>query len=218
MDPPAPSNTTNPCAISGQADIYGLGIRISLYLQWYTGILAYVYSRSEAHLPITTNYLIAIAVGIACMVHHDDIYSLEIMIVAILMMVPPLALLMVLGDFILFAWQNSAEVKNEPQPKTRYSIIEMIGHIGVLLSTGFLLGVMVWGFFYGPDVMKKAEGCTPMFAGTKYLAGSYATGLRIWSVALIIFAILTILFFMWYRVRPYFGINVRLLSRPYWLS
>lgn len=224
MDPPAPSNTTNPCAISSQDDIYSLGTRTSLYFEWYAGILAYVYSCKEAYLPITTNYLITIA----CMIHHDDIYSLEIMIVAIIVMAPPLVLLMVLSEFLLFVWQHTIIIKEEdktrlalilpestqPESKLKYPRVKLIAYFGVLLSTAFLLGVMVWGPSYGPDVMKKAEGCTPMFGETRYLAGTYATGLRIWSVALIMFAILTIIFFMWYRWSHYLERNVWSPSRP----
>lgn len=102
----ASENTTDPCAVNGQEDVYGAGVRISSYLQWYIGVLTYIYLPKDAGVPIMTNYLLAIAIAIAVLVNRSDIFNLEVTIVAILLMVPPMSLLMVLGDFILFALEH----------------------------------------------------------------------------------------------------------------
>lgn len=66
---------TNPCSIEGQGDIFGMGIRISLYMEWYTTALAYVYEPELATQCTLVNYCFSIAVAICALVHPGDLHA-----------------------------------------------------------------------------------------------------------------------------------------------
>lgn len=89
---------TNPCSIVAQVDLFGMGIRISLYLQWYTTVLAYLYDPDLATECTAVNYCFSIAVAIASLVHPDDIFAHEVIIIAMMLLVPPMIILVALAD------------------------------------------------------------------------------------------------------------------------
>lgn len=63
------------CAVKGQQDIYGMGVRVGLYMQWYSMVLAYLYMADEASGLMITNYVFSIAVAIASLVNRREIYE-----------------------------------------------------------------------------------------------------------------------------------------------
>lgn len=97
-----PDTGGNPCSIDGQQDIYGMGIRAGLYLQWYSTVLAYLYASKEASALLIINILFSMATAIALLVHRQDIDILEVKIVTILLLFPPLLLCVRLLDCKLF--------------------------------------------------------------------------------------------------------------------
>lgn len=78
-----------PCFQPGQDDIYGMGIRVSLYMQWFSTVLAYLYEPDLATESTVVNYIFSISVAICALVHRAEINQREIIIIATLLMLPP---------------------------------------------------------------------------------------------------------------------------------
>lgn len=84
-----PENTLPQCAIKGNADLYGLGIRLSIYIQYLTILVAAVSGR-RLYSKIRTAVLIY-AVAILIVVFRNsisgDINALEVPIIQLLVLV-----------------------------------------------------------------------------------------------------------------------------------
>lgn len=114
--PGEPSPFTNPCSIVAQADLFGMGIRVSLYLQWYTTVLAYLYDPDLATECTVVNYCFSIAVAIASLVHPGDIYAHEVIIIAMMLLVPPMIILVALADNFVSVYRPAKSGKaTEPE-------------------------------------------------------------------------------------------------------
>lgn len=87
-----------PCGIPAQADIFGMGIRISLYLQWYTTVLAYLYDPELATESTAVNYCFSIAVAICSLAYRKTIHKHEVIIIAMMLLVPPMIIVVALLD------------------------------------------------------------------------------------------------------------------------
>lgn len=53
------------CHVIGYSDLYGLGIRLGIYAQWITGLLAYRYFRRALETVLVTNTLFLLAASVA---------------------------------------------------------------------------------------------------------------------------------------------------------
>jgi hypothetical protein len=62
------ADLTRPCPIDGNSDMYGLGIRIGFYLQWYGALLAAWIAPGEAPALRLTNVLFTAAVFLATVI------------------------------------------------------------------------------------------------------------------------------------------------------
>ncbi|TID13969.1 hypothetical protein E2P81_ATG07036 [Venturia nashicola] len=86
---PTPENTLPSCAIDGTSDLYGLGIRLSIYVQYLTILVAAVSGR-RLYSKIRTAVLIY-AVAILVVVFRNSIsgklYALEVPIIQLLVLV-----------------------------------------------------------------------------------------------------------------------------------
>ena len=68
------------CGFPGESDLYGLGIRIGVYLQWLTGLLVYTfYPEGYADVSATT-LIFSTAVTIGTIVNSSERYASEIFI------------------------------------------------------------------------------------------------------------------------------------------
>jgi hypothetical protein len=59
------ASTASGCSITGNTDFYGLGIRVGIYLQWLTSLLANQYLHEEIRPNLETNTIFLLAVFIA---------------------------------------------------------------------------------------------------------------------------------------------------------
>jgi len=106
-----PPNPHNGCPIQGNSDIYGLGIRLSIYIQYLTILVAAVSGR-KLYSKIRTAVLIY-AVAILIVVFRNsasgNIYALEIPIIQLLVLVqlsavlPTVWVISIVGWFIYMA-------------------------------------------------------------------------------------------------------------------
>ncbi|KAK3313328.1 hypothetical protein B0H66DRAFT_349221 [Apodospora peruviana] len=76
-------NTTD-CAVQGNADVYGLGIRIDFCSQWYGTILADWLAPAEVPSLRNTNAFFLTATLIALIILRNDLKILEVCIVLLL--------------------------------------------------------------------------------------------------------------------------------------
>jgi hypothetical protein len=70
------------CAIEGNSDFYGLGIRIGIYLQWVTALLANWSSTGaiSGNLETNTVFLLAVLVAIIVSTVQEDVQSAELIV------------------------------------------------------------------------------------------------------------------------------------------
>ncbi|KAF2105689.1 hypothetical protein BDV96DRAFT_677116 [Lophiotrema nucula] len=77
-----------PCTFTGNSDLYGLGIRLGVYLQWIASIFAYNCSPAETSSMrgVNTCFQLATAIGLIVMMAqpHDNILALEVFLLLIL--------------------------------------------------------------------------------------------------------------------------------------
>lgn len=208
-----PSSIPNPCTIEGQQDIYGMGVRIGLYVQWYSTALAYLYIPQDATQLMVMNYIISIAVAIAALVHRTDIYHHELYIVLLLLIMPTSLFLVRLLDYGLFVVLKPDPRRAEPHPAhetrlgsrpnsdrqgrrpspaqidphpNRYGRVELGGDIARLLAAVFLASVTVYQTFSGGRVARHAPGCQPKLLSSHYLSGAYSTVLKVSSLGILV--------------------------------
>lgn len=113
-----PGAFTNQCSVPGQADIYGVGIRVSLYVQWFSTVLAYLYEPKSATQCTVVNYFFSIAVGICALVHRGEIKEHEVIIVAMLLMLPPTIVVVILLDHMIWLFKKDANDAKSGPDKT----------------------------------------------------------------------------------------------------
>jgi len=123
------------CPFSGNADMYGLGIRIGFYLQWYGRILATTIAKSQIEGLRVSNSLFVAATFLALLIQasSNSLRLVEIYIV----------LLLTFGGYLyfvpLYAWKLLTGCSTRWDP-SRYPR----GRVGKLFNTlNFLLLVSV---------------------------------------------------------------------------
>jgi hypothetical protein len=72
----------NQCVVNGNSDLYGLGIRLGVYLQWLTSLIANHHSHEAIRENLETNTLFLLAIFVAAIVAtaQDALESAEILI------------------------------------------------------------------------------------------------------------------------------------------
>lgn len=104
-DPP-PAPYTSYCSVEAPGDLFGMGIRISLYIQWFTTVLAYLYDPDLATECTAVNYVFSIAVAIAALVHPETIAPHAVIIIAMMLLVPPMIIIVALADNIISVYRS----------------------------------------------------------------------------------------------------------------
>ena len=129
------------CTINGNADMYGLGIRIGFYLQWYCTILADWLAPSEVPGLRKMNALLTTATFIALLILRRSLIAPEIYVV----------LLLFFGSsyYILAAggWRLVTCFKDSLDP-SRYSASEPSGKTAILLWSLVLLGELSFTLWF----------------------------------------------------------------------
>ncbi|QDS71358.1 hypothetical protein FKW77_002446 [Venturia effusa] len=135
-----PERTLPQCAIQGKADLYGLGIRLSIYVQYLTILVAAVSGR-QLYSKIRTAVLIY-AVAILIVVFRNsvsgDIFALEVPIIQLLVLVQ-------LSAVLPTVWVNTP-----------------IGWL-IYLALAANSGYFVWYWFRGLDKLNKSA-CADEYA------------------------------------------------------
>ncbi|KAE9362622.1 hypothetical protein N431DRAFT_144436 [Stipitochalara longipes BDJ] len=74
---PAPT-----CSFAGNAELYGLGIRIGVYLQWVSGFLANIRNAESVRDMLATNtiFLLALFTALAIITQKESVESIEVAI------------------------------------------------------------------------------------------------------------------------------------------
>jgi hypothetical protein len=74
--------STMQCTFTGNADLYGLGIRIGIYLQWFSGLLANRFHADSVHDILATNtiFLMALFIALAVFTANETVRAAEIVI------------------------------------------------------------------------------------------------------------------------------------------
>ncbi|KAL0636397.1 hypothetical protein Q9L58_004647 [Maublancomyces gigas] len=224
-------NPENACSVMSQPDLFGMGIRISLYIQWYTTVLAYLYDSGIATECTVVNYCFSIAIAIASLVHPKDLHAHEVIIVAMILLVPPIIIIVAMADNFIsvcrplkfsrnpmrITWEP-AEKSNPDNPRLdqgdvgleevpvaivkRHSGSDWLREIAVVAATMFLLIVSVWEFFIGVKVAKHVVECNARFIYSHYLNGRYERFLKVFSVASSIITPLMLGILIWLRTIP----------------
>jgi hypothetical protein len=135
-----PENTLPKCAITGNSDLYGLGIRLSIYVQYLTILVAAISGR-RLYSKIRTAVLIY-AVAILIVVFRNsisgNIYALEVPIIQLLVLVQLSAVLPTVWVTSLIGW--------------------MI-YVAFAANSAYF----VWYWFRGLDKLKKSD-CADEYA------------------------------------------------------
>lgn len=76
------STVSQQCGIEGNPDFYGLGIRIGIYLQWITALLANLFSKESigGNLETNTIFLLALYVAIAVATAQNSVQTAELVV------------------------------------------------------------------------------------------------------------------------------------------
>lgn len=74
--------STPQCTFTGNSDLYGLGIRIGIYLQWISGLLANSFHADSVQDMLATNtiFLIALFIALAISTVNDTVVAAEVAI------------------------------------------------------------------------------------------------------------------------------------------
>lgn len=204
------ATTDHPCSVDGEADIYGIGIRVGLYVQWYCTTLAYLYDPDKATEITIMNYCFSIAVAAASLVHRHAIFEHELVIIAVLLMLPPtIIVLTALESAVLWLRPGRGGAK----PPKQYGVFEVLRDCAGVLATAFLLSVAVWELFEGVNQARVAPGCWPVFISSFYLGGRYDVWLKALSIMFAILAPVFLIGRMIGRIRRSWG-KGHLVSSP----
>lgn len=164
------------CAFVGNSDIYGLGIRLGIYLQWLTSLIANHHSHQEIRSNLETNSLFLLAIFIAAVVatFEGSLQSAEVVIL----------LHVCFGSIfsVLSIWGHRA--RSTAQGTVRFPILGSA--LRLLLTTAISVYAM-WYWFHGITALDKTGCPTYTFLLTKvYLNRAVVGFFRIQSLLVMI--------------------------------
>ena len=136
------SVNSDECGFSGNPDFYGLGIRLGVYLQWTTSILA-VYLHPEAvseNLDTNTIFVSALFVALLSATARDQVRAAEVLILLQLCWGFLLGVLTIWGQRLR---EDYGKTKREP---IRYPLMGSLFRLGL---TSAICAYSVWFWFSG---------------------------------------------------------------------
>ncbi|ORY11073.1 hypothetical protein BCR34DRAFT_335787 [Clohesyomyces aquaticus] len=132
------------CAFEGNSDMYGLGIRLGYYLQWYGGIFAAWFAPSETRALRFTNGLFVAASFLALVIltvgDVDSLHPVEVYIILLLMFGAYLSLIPI------YLWRLLTQCDPYWDP-TRYPLV-IPGAVFANLHLLLLVGVLVYQYWF----------------------------------------------------------------------
>lgn len=166
------------CQIPGHADTYGLGIRISFYIQWFGMIITCWYSESDALNLKFLNALTILATSIGLALNLTELQPAEVYVVLLLLcgtiyfMVP------------IYLWRVLTCCHSwwDPERWTR-TRLGWFFRTAMALMFGVILGFQIWFWCSGVYIRPSGTdtGCQEygFFLGQLLLNGSALTALNI---------------------------------------
>ena len=136
------SANSDKCGFSGNSDFYGLGIRLGVYLQWTTSILA-LYLHTEAvseNLDTNTIFVSALFVALLSATARDQVRAAEVLILLQLCWGFLLGVLTIWGQRIR---EDYGKTNREP---IRYPLMGSLFRLGL---TSAICAYSVWFWFSG---------------------------------------------------------------------
>ncbi|KAJ8106008.1 hypothetical protein OPT61_g9828 [Boeremia exigua] len=179
--PPAPLVTRQAipsCAIEGNSDFYGLGIRIGIYLQWVTALLANWFSTKaiSGNLETNTIFLLAVLVAIIVSTVQEGVQSAELIVL--------LQLAFGFVFSILSIWGHRIRPRKGDEPIR----LPLLGSFFRLIITTAVSAYGFWFWFGGLEKRHDNRDCSVFtFAIAKVdTAGGVRTFFQIQSVVILL--------------------------------
>ncbi|KAF2457345.1 hypothetical protein BDY21DRAFT_345617 [Lineolata rhizophorae] len=153
------------CTIQGDPDVFGIGVRVSLYLQWGSSIIFLAFSPEQASIPRTTMAATTAALYINTFVAaaHGNLIAIEWL--------------------VLFYLTFSLSLLNLPVSRAGLQ-----KHGGTIALMSFLWGIYYvvspWMFFKGLDIAKE-PGCDVkivIFVPISIYAHGFRTAFKVLSI------------------------------------
>jgi len=145
------------CVFEGNSDLYGLGIRIGIYLQWISGLLANCFHADSVRDMLATNtiFLIALFTALAIISTEDTVLAAEVTI-----------LLQFCFGFVFtvsstWGWRVSARQLNSAKEFGNPVYFPLLGSAIRLCLTTSICAYNVWFWFVGLGKLSKAA-CDPV--------------------------------------------------------
>ena len=167
----SPADTRISCLISGQSDVYGLGIRVGLYLQWFSTVLTFVFRPESYSELMVANCIMSLGVAIAYIVIRADFFVHEVFVVLILLATTVCMATLELLEHLVFR----GHVKVSPPTPTpiglKSKVRKYVRHIGDpswIIATIFLVGVLGWQLRSGPAMATRCPCCAPQFIKSNF--------------------------------------------------
>jgi len=143
------------CGLDGNADFYGLGIRLGIYLQWITSLLANLFLKEsiEGSLETNTIFLLAVFVATLYATAHNSLHAAEAIVL--------LHLCFGFLFSILSIWGHRTRSTNDNPIR-----FPLLGSFFRLTLSAAICAYSVWFWFSGQRLL-SVESCpayTFMFA------------------------------------------------------
>ncbi|KAF2499625.1 hypothetical protein BU16DRAFT_615028 [Lophium mytilinum] len=154
--------STQPCAFTGNADLYGIGIRTGLYLQWVTTLTTTLYEPKDEEILRVINLLIqsAVFMGLILLTSRNQIEPVE----------PVISIWLIFGALSSLSGSGM-------NPLRHFS-----GLYRVALYTA-VAGYACWFWFTGLDGTLQDQRCeTVAFFGRVSISGRFRTFNKVASV------------------------------------
>ncbi|KAF1991724.1 hypothetical protein K402DRAFT_322668, partial [Aulographum hederae CBS 113979] len=144
------ASTSTDCTFDGNPDFYGLGIRIGIYLQWITALLANHFLREaiDTNLETNTIFLLALFIATAVTTANNTVQTAELVVL--------LHLCFGFLFSILSIWGHRTAIAGVNQKKIRFPL--MGSFFRLTLATA-LSAFGLWFWFKGNDLSRRPLEC-----------------------------------------------------------
>ena len=170
------------CSFEGDPDLYGLGIRLGIYIQWATSWLANNFIPEAIADNLDTNSIFLLAVGVAVL--HSTVASTINALDAIMLLMLAFGYLLSVLFLIGFRTTHMDKVLDGVSFPTSTFCVNARVLLGASLSA-----FAIWFWFVGIDTM-TSDGCAPyffLFTKTSALGGARVFEQTLSVIALLYF-------------------------------
>lgn len=153
--PPRQEPIDPTCTFAGNSDIYGLGIRIGVYLQWVSGFLANNFHAEAVQDMLATNtiFLLALFTALAIITQKKSVQAIEVVII----------LQLCIGLLISVSTTWGLRVRARLTSGKEYGArlyLPLLGSTIRLCLASAIFSYNLWFWFRGLDVLRDPE-CPP---------------------------------------------------------